>query len=71
MKATHRVINSDNEPIGFIIENKNMYTDAYIGRHIEIIDNLENLETGRFECKKELPIMRYTDVKTLKNILYI
>lgn len=39
LTATHRVKDSSNNTIGFII-NKQFYTDYYLEKNIEYIDNL-------------------------------
>ncbi len=61
MLATHRVKNSDNDTVGFIIGNK-FYNNYYASRYITSIDNLSMTKSGNFRAKFELPIVKYLDI---------
>ena len=58
--ATHRVKDSSNNTTGFII-NKQFYTDYYIKKNIEYIDNLIITKSGIIKAKKRLPEIYYKD----------
>lgn len=60
MLATHRVKDSDNNSIGFIIDNF-FYTDYYIKENIQYIDNLTLTKTGIIRAKKELQEIKYKE----------
>lgn len=66
MIATHRVKDSDNSTIGFIIDGL-FYTDYYIKENIKFIDNLTITKDGIIRAKKELPEVK---CKTAINIPY-
>ena len=58
MIATHRVKNSKDNTIGFIID-KHFYTNYAIRENINIIENITVLKNGILRTKKELPVVDY------------
>lgn len=61
MQATHRVKDSKNNTVGFIID-KVFYTDYSVRNSIDYVDNLSLLSNGTIRAKKELPIIEYKKV---------
>ena len=60
MKATHRVKDSSNNTVGFIIENQFIALYNVIN-NINSIDNLKITFNGIIKAKEELPCVRYVD----------
>lgn len=60
MFATHRVKDSDENVIGFIIDDA-FYTDYYVKDNIEYIDNLNLQKDGAIHAEKELSELGYRE----------
>ncbi len=60
MYATHRVIDSTGQPVGFMIGNE-FHTDDTVRINIDSIDNLTVAEDGGIRPEKELPELPYTE----------
>lgn len=60
MYATHRVIDSTGQPVGFMIGNE-FHTDDTVRINIDSIDNLMVAEDGGIRPEKELPELPYTE----------
>lgn len=59
--ATHRVKNSDNETVGFVVNNR--YINNYlVESNITNIDNLRVLKSGVIRASKQLPVIYYKDL---------
>lgn len=61
LTVTHRVKNSDNDTVGFLIGNK-FYNNSIIESNISKIDNLSITRAGVFRAKSELPFIKYSDI---------
>ncbi len=59
--ATHRVKNSDNETVGFIINNRFVNIDN-VENNVDGVDNLTLLKSGTIRAKSELPVVRILDL---------
>lgn len=66
MLATHRVKDSDSKTVGFILEDGAFYTDYYLAKNIEEIDNLKIIKYEELESDVELPIILYKDIINLE-----
>ncbi len=61
MIATHRVKNSDNETVGFIVGNQ--FINSYLAKlNIRDITNIKLLTSGKFRAKNKLPVIYLNDL---------
>lgn len=51
MQATHRVKDSNNKTIGFIVDNT-FFTDYFVAQNISSIDNLTITKNGIIRSKR-------------------
>ena len=58
MIATHRVKDSTDKTVGFIIDN-HFYTDYDVKENISLVENVEILDDGVLSVKKEIPVVGY------------
>lgn len=65
MIATHTIQDTDRETVGYIVDGT-FYTDYYLGRNIELVDNLSLDDHGRIRSDKELPCLSYVEAVTRK-----
>lgn len=61
MLATHSVTDTDNEIVGYIVDDA-FYTDYYLRQNIEFVDNLSLDAQGRIRAYQELLCLAYADV---------
>lgn len=61
MQATHCVIDSKTNVIGFIVNNR-FYTDYYIAKNIDIVENLFVADDGSIKSQTDLLVRQYKDV---------
>lgn len=65
MQATHRVQDSNNKTIGFIVDNT-FLTDYFVAQNISLLDNLTITKNGIIRSKRELPVIQYKDIMKSK-----
>lgn len=65
MFATHIVKDTDNEIVGYIVDDT-FYTDYYLRQNIEFVDNLSLDTQGKIRSGRELPCLAYASVVTQK-----
>ena len=61
MFATHIVKDTDNEIVGYIVDDT-FYTDYYLRQNIEFVDNLSLDTQGKIQSGRELPCLAYASV---------
>lgn len=66
MEAIQRVKDSSNKTIGFILNDGSFYTDYFIAKNIDMIDNLKILNNGIIRSNRELPIISYKTISLRK-----
>ena len=52
MQVTHRVKNSRNETVGFIVDNRSFYNNYYISMYVQDIDNIKITSSGIIRSKQ-------------------
>lgn len=62
MYATHRVKDSSNNTVGFIINNKDFYPNYFVYKNINHIENLSLIKGNVIRAKQELPVVKYVDI---------
>lgn len=65
MIATHRVKDSSNNTVGFIV-NGVFYNDHIVKQNMSYIDNLSMLKNGVIKAKKTIPDVQYKNAVTRK-----
>lgn len=61
MEATHKVQDSRNKLVGFMIDNK-FFTDYFVVKNIDLIDNLFITEKRVIESENKLPVIQYKEI---------
>lgn len=65
LNALYRVKDYNENLVGFIVDNS-FYTDSYIRKNIDYIDNLSVLKNGVIRAKKKLKEVYYKDVVNIE-----